>query len=36
MGIADTTCAAIITASLLGLSADEVTGRGAGLDDEGL
>lgn len=35
MGIADTTCAAIITASLLGLSADEVTGRGAGLDDEG-
>lgn len=34
MGIGDTTCAAIITASLLGLSADDVTGRGAGLDDE--
>lgn len=35
MGIADTTCAAIITASLLNLTADQVTGRGAGLDDDG-
>lgn len=36
MGIADTTCASIITASLLHLSADEVCGRGAGLSDAGV
>lgn len=36
MGIADTTCASIITASLLHLTADDVCGRGAGLSGEGL
>ncbi|MQN00530.1 MAG: nicotinate-nucleotide--dimethylbenzimidazole phosphoribosyltransferase [bacterium LCO1.1] len=36
MGIGDTTCAAVITASLLNLSAEDVTGRGAGLSDDGL
>lgn len=36
LGIGNTTPAAALVASILGLSADEVTGRGAGLDDEGL
>ena len=36
MGIADTTCASVITASLLHLTADDVCGRGAGLSNEGL
>ena len=34
MGIGNTTTSSAITAALLGLQAEEVTGRGAGLDDE--
>lgn len=36
MGIANTSTAAAISAVMLGLSVDEVTGRGAGLSDAGL
>jgi nicotinate-nucleotide--dimethylbenzimidazole phosphoribosyltransferase len=36
LGIGNTTPAAALIASTLGLRADQVTGRGAGLDDEGL
>lgn len=36
MGIGNTTTSAAVAAALLGLSAREVTGRGAGLDSEGL
>ena len=36
MGIGNTTTSSAVTAALLGCSASEVTGRGAGLDDEGL
>jgi nicotinate-nucleotide--dimethylbenzimidazole phosphoribosyltransferase len=36
MGIANTTSAAALTAALLGLPAEEVCGRGTGVDDEGL
>lgn len=35
MGIADTTCASVITAALMHLKADDVCGRGAGLSDAG-
>ena len=36
MGIGNTSTSSAVTAVLLGLSAETVTGRGAGLDDEGL
>jgi len=36
MGIGNTTTSSAMTAALLGLPVEEVTGRGAGLDDEGL
>ena len=36
MGIGNTTTSAAVTAALLGLDAEEVCGRGAGLDDAGL
>lgn len=36
MGIGNTTTASAVCSALLGLPASEVTGRGAGLDDEGL
>ena len=36
MGIGNTTTAAAVTAVLLGRQVEEVTGRGAGLSDEGL
>ncbi|QGN58139.1 nicotinate-nucleotide--dimethylbenzimidazole phosphoribosyltransferase [Nostocoides sp. HKS02] len=36
LGIGNTSPAAALIASTLGLQADQVTGRGAGLDDEGL
>lgn len=36
MGIGNTTTTSAVTAALLGLSPDMVTGRGAGLSDEGL
>lgn len=36
MGIGNTTSTAAVTASLLGLPAEQVTGRGAGLSSEGL
>lgn len=36
MGIGNTTTSSAMTAALLGLPVAEVTGRGAGLDDEGL
>ena len=36
MGIGNTTTTSAVTAVLLGLPPDEVTGRGAGLSDEGL
>lgn len=36
MGIGNTTCAGAMAAALLGLPAEEVTGRGAGLSSEGL
>ena len=36
MGIGNTTTTAAVTAALLGASPDAVTGRGAGLSDEGL
>lgn len=36
MGIGNTTASSALTAALLGLGASDVTGRGAGLDDEGL
>lgn len=36
MGIGNTTTSSAVTASLLGLPAEEVTGRGAGLSTEGL
>ena len=36
MGIGNTTTSSAMTAALLGLPVTEVTGRGAGLDDEGL
>lgn len=36
MGIGNTTTASAVTAALLGLPAETVTGRGAGLSDEGL
>ncbi len=36
MGIGNTTTTSAMAAAFLGLSADEVTGRGAGLDDERL
>lgn len=36
MGIGNTTTATAVMCALCGLSAGEVTGRGAGLDDEGL
>lgn len=36
MGIGNTTSSSIITAALTGLSAEDVTGRGAGLSDTGL
>ncbi|MBS2938475.1 nicotinate-nucleotide--dimethylbenzimidazole phosphoribosyltransferase [Nocardioides sp. J2M5] len=35
LGIGNTTPAAALVAALLGVSADEVTGRGTGIDDEG-
>ena len=34
MGIGNTTTSSVVAAALLGLNAEEVTGRGAGLDDE--
>lgn len=36
MGIGNTTTASAVTAALLGVAPEEVTGRGAGLSDEGL
>ena len=36
MGIGDTTTSAAMAAAMLGLSADTVTGKGAGLDEQGL
>ena len=36
MGIGNTTTSAVLAAALLGLTADEVAGRGAGLDNAGL
>lgn len=36
MGIGNTTSAAVLAGRMLGLSAEEVTGRGAGLDADGL
>lgn len=36
MGIGDTTTAAALTAAVLGLPAEEVVGRGTGIDDAGL
>ena len=36
MGIGNTTTSSAVAAALLGLKASEVTGRGAGLDNEGL
>jgi nicotinate-nucleotide--dimethylbenzimidazole phosphoribosyltransferase len=36
MGIGNTTSAAALTAALLGLPAEDVCGRGTGVDDEGL
>ena len=36
MGIGNTTPAAALVAAALGLPADEVTGRGTGIDDAGL
>jgi len=36
MGIGNTTAASAITASFTGASVEEITGRGAGLDDRGL
>ena len=36
MGIGNTTTSSALASALLGLDADEVTGRGAGLSDEGL
>lgn len=36
MGIGNTTTSSAVAASLLGCNVDEVTGRGAGLNDEGL
>ncbi len=36
MGIGNTTTASALTAALLGIGAEEVTGRGAGLSDAGL
>lgn len=36
MGIGNTASSAAVAAALLGLSAEKVTGRGAGLDDDGL
>lgn len=36
MGIGNTTTTSAVTAALLGLPPDEVTGRGAGLSDDGL
>ena len=36
MGIGNTTTSAAMTAVMLGLSADTVTGKGAGLDEQGL
>lgn len=36
MGIGDTTTAAVLTAAVLGLPADEVVGRGTGIDDAAL
>ena len=36
MGIGNTTAASAMAAALLGLTAEQVTGRGAGLSDEGL
>lgn len=36
MGIGNTTTSSAVTAALLHCTAEEVTGRGAGLDDEGL
>ena len=36
MGIGNTTTSSAMTAALLGLAVEDVTGRGAGLDDEGL
>jgi len=36
MGIANTTAASAITAAITGRSAEEVTGRGTGIDDAGL
>lgn len=36
MGIGDTTTAAVLTAAILGLPAEEVVGRGTGIDDDAL
>ena len=36
MGIGNTTTSAAMAAVMLGLSADTVTGKGAGLDEQGL
>ena len=36
MGIGNTTTSAAVLSALLGIDSDRVTGRGAGLDDEGL
>ena len=36
MGIGNTTSAAVLTGKMLGLTAEEVTGRGAGLDSAGM